>query len=90
VQLAGSCSSSDPNAQLVYVIDGQQALTAKCPEPGASVQVLVRPTYPLRQDCCYNAEQGFTLTSERSKPAAAAEAHQPLPPDCMRLGASRA
>jgi hypothetical protein len=62
VSLEGSCSSAA--AQLVYLIDGAQAVFATCPEPGSALAVSVRPVLAGSTDCQYNATAAYTLSSE--------------------------
>ena len=65
VLLVGTCSSSDAGAQLLYIVNGQISNTATCPTAGTSVVVEVKPVFPQRPECPYNASTAYTLTSAR-------------------------
>jgi hypothetical protein len=69
VPLLGTCTAQGapggPTPALIYLVGGQPALYATCPAPGATVEVSVKPMYPARPDCPYNATLAYALNSER-------------------------
>jgi hypothetical protein len=65
VVLLQTCTSSDPNATLVYFVGGQPAVQAYCPPNGGSLEVQVKPSYPPPNDACpYDTSTAYTLRSE--------------------------
>ena len=69
VVLVGSCTASNPNATLVYVVNGQAVTTATCPAANQHLDVSVKPVYPARPQCNYNATLAFTLQSAHARHA---------------------
>jgi hypothetical protein len=69
VQLSGACTTSDPAADLLYIVDGQLSLgtSAPCPAPGATIVVSAKPVFPTQLGCCYPVQPVFNLTSERPR-----------------------
>jgi hypothetical protein len=65
VSLNNTCFSSNPDATLVYFVDGEQRTTATCPEPDKTVTVTVKPLFTATPDCPYEAKTAYTLKSER-------------------------
>jgi hypothetical protein len=69
IPLAGSCSASNPNASLVYLVNGVPSTSMTCPPVNTTVTVTVQPQFPLLPTCPYNATTGFNATSEQGRPA---------------------
>jgi hypothetical protein len=61
VVLAPTCTSSNPNATLVYYVDGREATTATCPFPGTTTTVTVKPKFLDFPNCPYDSKTAFTL-----------------------------
>ena len=62
VSLAGSCTSSDPSATLVYVVKGSLAMVAKCPKQGRARVVRVTAAYDDQPECGYDLQLAFSLS----------------------------
>jgi hypothetical protein len=65
VQLAGSCESSNPDAQLVYTLadDVTVVTNITCPSNGSTVVVKVKPVIPTLPECPYDGKTAYTFNS---------------------------
>lgn len=64
VQLTGACEADRDGVALNYLINGQPATTAVCPEAGRQLVVSVRPNLCTQAGCLYNSSIAFQLGSE--------------------------
>jgi hypothetical protein len=67
IPLAGTCNASNPDASLVYLVNGVPSTSMTCPAVNATVTVTVQPQFPLLPTCPYNATTGFNVTT-RERP----------------------
>jgi hypothetical protein len=65
VQLAGSCSTTEANVDLMYInaADGSVVTNVTCPGNGSTVVVKVKPTRTDRPECPYDGKTAYTFNS---------------------------
>ena len=92
LQLPGSCSLQNPNMGVSYSVNGRPAATVRCPQPGATQTVNVRPVVCGHPECTYNSTFSFDVQSEASSPQTpltlakeSADTRQGLPPHAHAL-----